>query len=362
MVFLFFAVPNTAPALGHLSPMEKLSRIDIPGTLILIPCIICLILALQWGGSTYAWSDGRIIALLVLFGVLLLVFIGIQIWRQEAATVPPRIVKNRTIVGAWWYSFCLGSSFMVMIYYLSIWFQAVKGDTAIVSGYSTLPFVLSLVVASIGSGIFVTKIGYYNPSLLAGAILAPIAAGCMTLFKPDTNHSMWIGLQFLFGFGVGVGLQQTNIAAQTVLNKADAPTGVSLVFLGQGLGGAISVAVGQNILNSQLIKGLSKLGNIDPQQVVNNGATQLRTLFNADQLVAVTQVYNDAIIKVFYCATAFACLCSLGAVVMEWKSTKVGVKAKGNAERQAEAQEPEPEQKHPEAIEDDATDEKPSRG
>lgn len=322
LVFLFFAIEDTAPALGDLPFREKLSRVDIPGTLIFVPCMVCLLLALQWGGQQYPWSDGRIIALFVLFGVLLIVFIGIQIWRQEAATVPPRIIRQRTIASGLFYSFCLGASFMLVVYYISIWFQAIKGDSAIRSGISTLPFILSLVVASIISGVFVTKVGYYNPSILAGAVLTPIGAGLLTLFTPTTAHPMWIGVQVLFGFGVGLGLQQTNIAAQAVLDKKDAPTGVSVVFFGQGLGGTISVAIGQNVLDNKLIQGLSGVNGITPQTIANTGATELRSVFSAAQLPTVLKVYNHALVVVFYIGLAFSLAAIFGGVLMEWKSVK----------------------------------------
>lgn len=341
LVFLYFAVNDTAPALGDLSVKEKIARIDIPGTLVFVPCVVCLLLALQWGGAQYAWSDGRIIALLVLFGVLLITFIIIQFWQQERATVPPRIAKQRTIVSGIWFCFCLGSSFMIIIYYLSIWFQAVKGDSAIRSGYSTLPFILSLVVGSIASGALVSKIGYYNPFIIGSFVLASIGAGVMTLFKTTTAHPMWIGVQVLYGFGIGIGMQLPNIAAQTVLDKKDAPTGISVVFLGQGLGGTVSVAMSQTILNSKLIHGLSGIGDISPMTVVGTGATNLRNVFSTDQLAVVLEVYNQGIVNVFYCALAFACAASIGGLGMEWKSTK----AKENeAKKKKTEEEPEKQQ------------------
>jgi hypothetical protein len=322
LVFLFFVVENTPPALGELPFKEKLARIDIPGTLVFIPCIVCLLLALQWGGQQYAWSNGRVIALLVLFGVLLIVFIVIQIMRQESATVPPRIAKQRTIAAAGFYAFNLGSSFMITVYYLSIWFQAIKGDSAIISGYSTLPFILALVIASIISGAFVSRVGYYNPSILAGGILTPIGAGLLTLFKVDTAHPMWIGTQFLFGFGVGLGLQQTNIAAQAVLEKKDAPTGISLVFFCQGLGGTISVALAQNVLDNKLVSGLKSISNISSHDIISTGATELRKAFSPEQLPEVLRVYNHALVIVFYIALAFACAAIFGGLAMEWKTLK----------------------------------------
>ncbi|KIW64722.1 hypothetical protein PV04_09636 [Phialophora macrospora] len=341
LAFLFFVVEDTPPALGELPFKEKLGRIDIPGTLVFIPCIVCLLLALQWGGQQYAWSNGRVIAVLVLFGVLLIVFIVIQIMRQESATVPPRIAKQRTIATGGFYAFTLGSSFMITVYYLSIWFQAIKGDSAIVSGYSTLPFILSLVIASLISGVFVSKVGYYNPSILAGAIIAPIGCGLFGLFKVDTAHPMWIGTQVLFGFGIGLGLQQTNIAAQAVLEKKDAPTGISLVFFCQGLGGTISVALAQNILDNELVSGLKSISNISSHDIVSTGATELRKAFSPEQLPEVLRVYNHSLVIVFYVALAFACAAIFGGLGMEWKTLKRGEAKKPDEESKQEAPEEE---------------------
>lgn len=35
---------------------EKLKRLNVLGVLVLIPAVVCLCLALQWGGTTYAVS------------------------------------------------------------------------------------------------------------------------------------------------------------------------------------------------------------------------------------------------------------------------------------------------------------------
>lgn len=128
-----------------------------------MPAIICLLLALQWGGSKYEWSNWRIILLFVLFGILIAIFIGIQFWKQDSATVPPRILMKRSMWAASWFSFTLGSFFLLLIYYLPIWFQAVKGASAVKSGIMNLPMVLTLVITSILSGIGVTLVGYYAP-------------------------------------------------------------------------------------------------------------------------------------------------------------------------------------------------------
>lgn len=94
---------------------QKLESMDPIGTAVFIPSIVCALLALQWGGTKYAWSNPRIIALFVLFGVLALIFGGIQFWKGDNATVPPRIIKQRTMAAAAWFSLCLGAAFFIFM-------------------------------------------------------------------------------------------------------------------------------------------------------------------------------------------------------------------------------------------------------
>jgi MFS family permease len=97
---------------------QQLMKFDLEGTAMFLPAIICLLLALQWGGSKYAWGNGRIIALFVVFALLIIAFLYIQWRKQEDATVPPRIFLNRNVWGGAWFGAMLGASFFVMVYYL----------------------------------------------------------------------------------------------------------------------------------------------------------------------------------------------------------------------------------------------------
>lgn len=300
----------------------QFSQLDPLGTAFFLPGIICLLLALQWGGSAYAWNNGRIIAMLVIFGLCLCGFIAVQIWKGDMATVPPHIIKQRSIAAAFWYSTCVGGTMMTMIYYLPIWFQAIKDATPVHSGIMNLPVLLSLVVSSICGGIFVKKVGYYTPSLIASSVIMPIGLGLLTTFTPETGHAKWIGYQILFGLGLGLGMQQAMMAAQTVLDKKDVPTGVSLNFFSQQVGGAVFVSVGQNVLVNKLVSGLRGTPGFDPAVVVNTGATEIKSEVAPQFLALVKSVYNDAITDVFDVALALGCLTILGSLAMEWRSIK----------------------------------------
>jgi hypothetical protein len=98
-----------------------IKRLDPLGAIFLVPGIVCLLLAFQWGGSVYAWNNGGIIALFILFGVLMIAFVAVQLLMPETATIPARIITQRSILAAAIFTFCGAGSMMMMIYYMPIW-------------------------------------------------------------------------------------------------------------------------------------------------------------------------------------------------------------------------------------------------
>lgn len=115
-VLFFFKSPQTVKKKADFK--SQLRELDLLGSLFFFPAVIALLLALQWGGTKYNWANARIIALLVISGVLALIFVGIQYWKQDKATVPPRLLKNRNVWGSAWFSITLGAAFFVFIYYV----------------------------------------------------------------------------------------------------------------------------------------------------------------------------------------------------------------------------------------------------
>lgn len=317
-----FILQLSMPERKPISNKERLMQLDPIGTLCFLPGIVCLLLALQWGGTTYAWKDGRIIALLVLFAVFISAFCAVQVWKQENATVPPRIIKQRSIAFGASFSACIGACLVTFIYFLSLWFQAVKGVTAVKSGIMSIPMVLSLVFSSIITGNLITVVGYYTPFMIASSVFSSIGAGLMTTFATDTGHAKWIGYQVVYGFGLGLGMQQASVAAQTVLSRKDVPTGASLVVFTQTLGGALFVSIAQNVFANTLVSDISGVAGLNAGMITKLGATELRNIVPPEYLSIVLQGYNHAIVKAFYVALAAACVSIVGALGMEWRSIK----------------------------------------
>ena len=322
LITLFFKSPKREKE-ASIGFTARLKQFDLIGTVFFIPAIICLLLALQWGGSVYPWNSGRIIALFVIFGVFIITFIGIQIWKGDAATVPPRIMQ-RSIVAGSFFGLCLGGAFFTFIYYMPIWFQAIQGVSATESGIRSLPLILAQVISSVASGVLTTKIGYYTPFLYVATVLMSIGAGLLTTLTVNSGTGMWIGYQIIFGLGSGSGFQQPLIAAQTVLKLEDVPVGTSTVMFIQLLGGALFVSVAQNIFTNKLIANLiASVPNLNPELIAGTGVTQLNSIVNPADIGKVLVAYNSAITKTFQIALILSCLSIFGAALMEWRSVKV---------------------------------------
>ncbi|KAG5996383.1 hypothetical protein E4U43_002862 [Claviceps pusilla] len=315
---------NAQPKRGVTAVRDQLRSFDLLGTFLFIPGVVSLLLALQWGGTKYAWKDGPIIALFVVFAVLMAGFVAVQVWLQEEATVPPRLFLNRTVWTCAVFGACLGGAFFVMVYYLPLWFQAVQGTTAIESGIKNLPMILSLVIFSILSGGLVSSIGYYAPFMLLSTLLMSIGAGKLSTLHVDSPPAQWIGYQVLFGTGVGLGMQQTMVAVQASLEGSDVSIGTAIIIFSQTLGGALFICVAQNVFQNKLVSNVAaaNVAGLDPARVIAVGATEVHTLIAKEYLPVVLEAYNGAVTNTFYVSVVMASLSIVGSALVPWNSVK----------------------------------------
>lgn len=314
----------------RLPVLKMLKRLDPVGTLTFVPSIICLLLALQWGGIEYAWSTGRLIALLTVFVVLLVISILSQVLQsQENTTVPVHMMKNRSMTFGAWFAFCQGAAFNLYVFYIPLYFQGVQNASPIRSGVDYLPLILINTVGILLSGFLTTKIGYYMPWIWTSSVLMSVGAGLLTLLRVDSNTSRWVGYQILFAIGSGFGLQQPFLTAQAVLPLEEISTGSAFMLWAQLGGAAIFVSVAQNVFTNHLVRGVTDLSipGLDARLLVNLGATQFRQIVPAGDLGRVLEAYDGALVKAYQVGLIMACLSVIGPAGMKWVNVKQKPKA-----------------------------------
>lgn len=322
MIFLFR--PHKGVQESPKPLLEKLLAIDLFGNLLLIVASVMLFLALQFNEQYWAWNSPRVIGLLAGSGITTILFVLWQ-WRQgDKALLPPRIMLQRSVAASCLGAFFIYGTFLLHAYYLPIWFQAIKNDTAIMSGTSLIAYVIGNAVFSIIAGILVSKIGYFAPPAIVGAAIGTVGCGLLSTLQVNSGPGRWVGYQVVASAGLGMAVQQGVIAVQTVLTLEQVPIGIAAVVSMQSLGGAVFVSVGNNILQNILdqASAAKHLSGIDVKAVIAAGATQFRAIVPAESLPALLVAYNYALQRVFIAAIPLSGLAFIVAFGLEWRSVR----------------------------------------
>lgn len=319
-VFVFFHVERQK---NTMSWKQTLLHLDPLGTILLLPSLVCLLLALQWTSTDYTWSNPQVIGLLLGFGIGCLLFVAWQYkTRKTTATVKSEVITQRSIFFGCISQFTVGAGMLTCSLYIPLWFQAIKEWTPMMSGIGTIPLVGSVVIGAIFSGVCVQNLGYYTPFMMIGSAMMAVGAGFITTWKVDTGVATWAGYQVAFGCGVGLAMQQPMLAAQTVLKMRDLPTGTALMTLSQTMGGAIFASVGENMFIRRFLRELKQAGVANAEELIKTGATELKKYFDGQE-DAVLRAYNTGLTKgPFFASMVVVCLAFPAACFMEWRSTK----------------------------------------
>jgi hypothetical protein len=166
-------------------------RLDWLGITLALAMTTALLLPLQWGGTTKAWTDPSVYALFPVFGVLLAAYVPrsspmracaerylrrFLLWERRMgprAIMPLHLFRRRSQIGCCLEAvrgcffhcaffteehpqFFLNLGMLIATYYLPLWYQSTKGATATKSGLDILPLMISLVVAAAGSGVLLS--------------------------------------------------------------------------------------------------------------------------------------------------------------------------------------------------------------
>ncbi|KAK1589752.1 major facilitator superfamily transporter [Colletotrichum navitas] len=309
------------------SIFRRIMQLDLIGTAIFIPAIICLLLALQWGGSVYTWSSSTVIGLLIGFALMTAVFVAIQLWQGDRGTLPPKLFKDRNVLCAFLFGALFSAGFFPLIYYLSIYFQVIQGASAVQAGIKILPYLLASVVGNIGGGALISYVGYYNAVVLPSVALYAVGTGLITTFDVDTPMRAWFGYQVLAGLGTGVCFQIGMLVVQTVLPQEDVSVASACVQFFQALGGAVMIAVCQTLFQKGLIDGVTNNApGINPAIFINSGADQVRRILTqmgrVDLIPVVLEAYMVGLRHTFYVALAGVCAAFFACLGFQWKSVK----------------------------------------
>ncbi|KAH7242786.1 major facilitator superfamily domain-containing protein [Fusarium tricinctum] len=320
-VVAFFKPPRRTEDV--LTTKQKILEVDVLGTLLLSSSIVCLLVSLQWWGTTYSLDHPKVWGCLLAFCILFALFVAQQFRRDERAVIPPRILGQKTVFWSCLYSFFLSMGAYTHIYYLPFYFQAAKGTTAEGSGIRTIPYLASNIVACIIIGAGTTLVGVFKPFMLAGAAIFTIGSALIATLKIDSPAGKWVSYEILAGLGAEAGLQLPFLAVQAVLSQHDIPTGLAVATCFNSLGGAIAISFAQNLFYYGLRTNLPKYAPEVPVEVVlSTGPSRLQDLVSPKSLPSVRRAYMEALRSSFVLAIIVGGIGIVCSCFVEWKSIK----------------------------------------
>ncbi len=246
------ALVVTAAALpGQLSRVHRV--IDYLGTALIALSATSLVLFTSLGGTSYPWTSPFILGLAaagVVFGVLFL----LAERRAVEPIIPLPLFTNKVFAAASSIGFVVGFAMFGALTFLPLFFQEVKGVSAVQSGVRLFPLMGGLLVASIGSGLLVSRWGRYKVFPVIGTGLMTVGLYLMSLIGVSTGA--WVGAAYMVVFGLGLGfiLQVLTVAVQNAVQYEELGTATSGVTFFRMIGGSFGTAVFGAIFANLVLK------------------------------------------------------------------------------------------------------------
>lgn len=228
---------------------EKLKRVDYTGTAIVLAFSTLFLLALNFGGQTFPWKSAAVIVLLVLSVLLVGLLAIVEKKFAKEPIMPPRLFRNRSVVSVLLVNWFFGMTFFSAVYYLPVYFQVVRNDSAMWSGIRLIPMQLVLSVISIAVGLSISKTGIYKPLISFGMAMLTAWIGLTSLYDQETPFSRIYGITIIGSLGLGFLFSPTIIALQAAVDVKDIAVVTGLGNFSRILGSALGVGKSIDVIH-----------------------------------------------------------------------------------------------------------------
>ncbi|THF85004.1 DHA2 family efflux MFS transporter permease subunit [Deinococcus sp. KSM4-11] len=226
-------------------------RIDFLGAALIVATTVPLLLALTWGGTTYAWDSARILGLFAVSAVSLVAFLVTET-RVKDPILPLALFRNPVFSVSNVASFIINMAFLGVVMFLPLFMQTVLGITATNSGFTLLPLMAGLIASSIVAGQLVARTGRYKPVMLGGGVILLLGAYSLTGVGVDTTQFGIVWRMVILGLGLGPAQSLFTLAIQNAVPREQTGVATSASQFFRQMGSTIGLAVFGTVLTSTL--------------------------------------------------------------------------------------------------------------
>ncbi|SFS07915.1 drug resistance transporter, EmrB/QacA subfamily [Agrococcus baldri] len=235
----------------HLPAHHERVRIDWWGAALLVVGVVPLLLVGEQGRE-WGWLSPAAIVCYAVGFIGIALFIWVERRMGDAALIPLHLFRSSTFSMATMLGVFTGFGMFAAMMLIPFVLQIVHGMNPTEAGFATLPMILGLMIASIGSGQIIARTGRYRLFPVVGLGIMAVGYGVLVTLSYDSPLWALLLAQLLIGLGLGQLMQTLTIASQNAVRAKDMGVATSAATFFRQLGGTAGVAVAFSLLFSRL--------------------------------------------------------------------------------------------------------------
>lgn len=235
----------------HVPHTPRKAPIDYLGISTLSTGLVALLLAVSFGGSSWAWGSTESISLFVLSAVLLTAFVLVERKAVEPV-LPLRLFANRTISLSLISAFGVAIVMFGAIIYIPVFAQGVIGVNATNSGLILMPLMLGFIICGILTGMLITRTGKYLPFMLTGIAIMAVGVFLLTRLDHNATSLQLTEAMVVLGVGLGMAMQQYTLVVQNAVARADMGVATASTQFFRNVGSTVGIAIFGAVMSSGL--------------------------------------------------------------------------------------------------------------
>ena len=286
-------------AIALLHPPRPAARphLDAPGIGLVALAVTGLLVLTSIGGRTIAWTSPAAMTLGTLAVLAAAGFIMAE-RRAREPLIPLPLLADRDFVLATVGALCSALAMFGAAGYLPTYLQMVDGLTPTAAGLHMVPMVAGIGTTAFTSGHVMSRTGRYAWMPVAGAVVVAGALGLLSLLRVSTSPWVVSADVYLFGAGLGFGMQTLVIVAQNAVPAKVVGTATAGFAFFREIGAALGAAAVGGLFTARLT---ARLSQRLPARLADGHALtpQLVATLPAGLREHVAGAYHDALTPIF---------------------------------------------------------------
>ncbi|PYI09470.1 MFS drug efflux transporter [Aspergillus sclerotiicarbonarius CBS 121057] len=261
-VYLFY-LPAIHPGAGQ-TLRKRLVRLDYVGFILSAGMWVTFALGFISAGGIWAWDSGATIAVIVIFGVILILYALQQYFciltTPTTRSCPGHLLRSRTQILLYITTTCANTAMFFTTFYIPVYFQFTRNDTSLMAAVRLLPYLLVTITTNLAIGHFLPKIKYYMPLCLVSGILLTLASALFVGFlSPSTPAGQIYGFTILMAVGTGITMQLGYAVASLKVPAEDIFSAINLENVAQIGATVICLVIASQVFQSTAVQNLNEV-------------------------------------------------------------------------------------------------------